>query len=246
MATISAFRVSELTADSGCAVDGAVFYNDRVEVDTINEVTSAHGVTINTVSFKDSALAATDRLLIDKQYETPPDPITSGGVLWVDDGTNSAAGDIWVTSNDGSTTAEYCILGQTPSAGSIYASTDLSAPNPNAAFSVTSITLTKGTYLISWDVLVNSSSTTVYFGRVVGNVDGVITASKNHGYMGTIGANSPVGATFIVTTTVTQTYTLQFQRNTGTGGLVIDMFTGTIGGSSYNINNPRLQAWRIA
>lgn len=245
MATISAFRVSELTPGSGCTVDGATFYGDYVGANTLTEVTADSGVTINGAQFLDGAApATTTKRYIDKQLNAVPDAITDGGFLWVDDGSQGASGDLWIRSNNGSTSASYCILGMTPSYSSTYTSTDVSA---TALKTLASITVPAGTYLVSWSFLLSGSAVVVPFARVDSATSGnVFPSSRSHAYQGANSANYPVGATFILTTAATDTLNLVTRGNTHAGNVLIDMFTGTIDGDTYNINNPMLQAWRIA
>lgn len=245
MATISADSIDELTPGVGCSIDGAEFHAGYVGVNTLDEVTADSGVTINGASFLDGAApATTTKLYIDRQLSSVPDAITNGGFLWMDDGTQASDGDLWIRSNDGSTTASYCILGMTPSYSSVYSGADVSATQLQT---LASITVPAGTYLVAWDFLVNGSAAVVPFARVDSAANGnVFPQSRAHAYQVTNSANYPVGAVFLLTTATADTLNLVIRGNTHVGNKLIDMFTGTIDGDTYNINNPKLVAWRIA
>lgn len=244
MATICANSIEELTPGHGCDIDGAVFYPDKLAVDTLSEVTADHGVTINGTSFLDGALAATNELYIDQQLEAPPTEISSGGMLWVDNGDNSTAGDIWATTNSGSATATYCVLAQTPSYQALYAGADVNATQNQL---LASVTLVPGTYLMSYSLLFKGSAAVTFFARIESTASGdIYPQSRSHAYQGANGASYPCGATCIITLAAADTLSLLVRGNTHSGDKIIDMMTTSINSVTQNVNNPLLMAWRIA
>lgn len=240
--------IDELTPDAGVTIDGVKFSQaDGVVTNTISEFTAAAGVTFNGVQIKDSAVVPTfDRLVIDRQLSAVPTAVTSGTVIFLDDGTNFQSYDLMVRQNDGSTSQ----TGMLAPRATTYSSSVVTGADVNTSSSwrtITTLALVPGTYLVSYSVVLTSPTNVMYcqVSATAGGT-GTIEASKVNGFDASSGGGAiPVACSFLLTVASTNTYVWEVRQNTSSGELIINQEDKTVGGATYAVNNPIITAIRL-